>query len=316
VRSANCRGMALAIGTLATLFGWGAMPSPAGAAVAHVANQSGPGYWLLTASGDSFEYNADSLSTYVSADCTNPTPRAATESPVSCIGLSTDPSGRGVWIGQAPSEYNGAGPVGQDGAVTSVGITSASTNGSSVTFKVTGLNAPIVGVASGAQGAWIVGADGGVFGLGGAPYFGSMGGKQLNEPIVGMAATPDGGGYWLVASDGGIFSFGDARFYGSMGGTHLNQPIVGMAATPDGEGYWEVASDGGVFSFGDAQFHGSTGGIRLNEPVVGMAANPDRPGYWLAASDGGVFAFGDAPYLGSAVGQQLAFPIVGIASKG
>ena len=26
---------------------------------------------------------------------------------------------------------------------------------------------------------------------------------QLNQPIVGMAATPDGGGYWLVASDGG-----------------------------------------------------------------------------------------------------------------
>ena len=45
-----------------------------------------------------------------------------------------------------------------------------------------------------------------------------MGGRRLNEPIVGMATTPDGKGYWLVASDGGIFSFGDAQFYGSMGG--------------------------------------------------------------------------------------------------
>ena len=44
-----------------------------------------------------------------------------------------------------------------------------------------------------------------------------MGGKPLNKPIVGIAATPDGGGYWLVASDGGIFSFGDATFYGSAG---------------------------------------------------------------------------------------------------
>jgi beta-glucanase (GH16 family) len=50
----------------------------------------------------------------------------------------------------------------------------------------------------------------------------------LNDPIVGMAATPDGGGYWLVASDGGIFSYGDAGFDGSPGGTHLNDPIVGM----------------------------------------------------------------------------------------
>ena len=68
---------------------------------------------------------------------------------------------------------------------------------------------------------------------------------HLNQPIVGMAATPDGGGYWLVASDGGIFAYGDAQFYGSTGSIHLNKPIVGMAATPDGGGYWLVASDGG-----------------------------------------------------------------------
>ena len=64
---------------------------------------------------------------------------------------------------------------------------------------------------------------------------------HLNQPIVGMAATPDGGGYWLVAADGGVFSFGDASYSGSTGGMHLNQPIVGMAATPDGRGYWLVA---------------------------------------------------------------------------
>ena len=40
---------------------------------------------------------------------------------------------------------------------------------------------------------------------------------RLNEPVVGMAPTPDSGGYWLVASDGGIFAFGDAGFYGSPG---------------------------------------------------------------------------------------------------
>ncbi|MGH9080917.1 MAG: hypothetical protein ACRDYE_12750 [Acidimicrobiales bacterium] len=38
-------------------------------------------------------------------------------------------------------------------------------------------------------------------------FFGSTGAIHLNQPIVGMASTPDGGGYWLVASDGGIFSF-------------------------------------------------------------------------------------------------------------
>ena len=91
----------------------------------------------------------------------------------------------------------------------------------------------------------------------------------LNKPIVGMAATPDGGGYWLVASDGGIFAFGDAAFYGSTGSLTLNEPIVGMAATPDGAGYWLVASDGGIFSFGDAAFYGSGAG-HLSAPVVAI----------------------------------------------
>jgi hypothetical protein len=51
----------------------------------------------------------------------------------------------------------------------------------------------------------------------------------LNQPIVGMAATDDGGGYWFVAADGGVFAFGDAPFSGSMGSVHLNRPVVGMA---------------------------------------------------------------------------------------
>ncbi len=79
---------------------------------------------------------------------------------------------------------------------------------------------------------------------------GARAGRRLNQPVVGIAATPDGHGYWLVAGDGGVFSFGDARFYGSEGGRRLNQPVVGIAATPDGHGYWLVAADGGVFSFG------------------------------------------------------------------
>ncbi|MHB8319200.1 MAG: hypothetical protein ACYDEP_08245, partial [Acidimicrobiales bacterium] len=65
----------------------------------------------------------------------------------------------------------------------------------------------------------------------GANYYGSMGGKPLNAPIVGIAAAPSGNGYYEVASDGGTFSFGPgANYYGSMGGKPLNAPIVGIAA--------------------------------------------------------------------------------------
>src|SRR5580704_16380363 len=138
----------------------------------------------------------------------------------------------------------------------------------------------------------------------------------VKHPIVGMVATPDGGGYWEVASDGGIFNFGNAGFHGSMGGSSLNRPIVGMAVMPDGGGYWEVASDGGIFSFGDAPFLGSAGGLYLDAPIVGMAPTPDGEGYWLVASDGGIFAYGDATFFGSEGGHRLDAPIVGLATNG
>ena len=102
-------------------------------------------------------------------------------------------------------------------------------------------------------------------------FYGSAFSAALNQPIVGIASTPDGQGYWLVASDGGVFSYGDAHFYGSTGDISLNKPIVGMASTSDGRGYWLVASDGGVFAFGDAAFYGSMGGTPLNQPIVGIA---------------------------------------------
>ncbi|MDA8263432.1 MAG: hypothetical protein M0Z47_11455 [Actinomycetota bacterium] len=144
---------------------------------------------------------------------------------------------------------------------------------------------------------------------GDAGSYGSMSGIALNQPVVGMASTPDGGGYWLVASDGGIFSFGDAHFYGSMGGTKLNQPVVGMAADPATGGYWMVAADGGVFSF-NAPFYGSMGGTKLNKPVVGMASTPDGGGYWMVAADGGIFSFGGAGFYGSTGAAQLPSPVV------
>ncbi len=157
-------------------------------------------------------------------------------------------------------------------------------------------------------------SDGGIFTFGANDFFGSQGGKPLNQPVVSHAETPDSQGYWEVASDGGMFTFGDAGFFGSMGGKPLNKPVVGMAPTPDGGGYWEVASDGGVFTFGDAPFFGSMGGRPLNKPVVGIAATPDGGGYWEVASDGGVFTFGDAGFFGSMGGKPLNQAIVGIDS--
>ena len=136
----------------------------------------------------------------------------------------------------------------------------------------------------GPRGYWTVASDGGIFSFGQVGFHGSMGGRPLDQPIVGMAPTPSAKGYWLVASDGGIFTFGDAAFHGSTGGIRLTKPIVGMAATPDGGGYWLVACDGGVFAFGDAGFYGSTGGHPSGPAHRGHGGHPRRR--WLLA--GGV----------------------------
>jgi len=84
-----------------------------------------------------------------------------------------------------------------------------------------------------------------VFGFGDAVFHGSTGALRLNEPIVGIAATPDGGGYWLAASDGGVFNFGDARFLGSLGGAQLPAPIVGITSSPSG---FVLAGAGGTLA--------------------------------------------------------------------
>ncbi len=173
-------------------------------------------------------------------------------------------------------------------------------------------NVPLRGTSS--HGYNLAAADGGVFSYGDASFHGSTGGHRLNQPVVGMAATHDGGGYWMVARDGGIFNYGDAAFYGSMGGHPLDAPIVGMAATPDGKGYWEVAADGGIFSFGDAHFYGSRGGQPVDGSIVGMAADSTGHGYWLVSSQGGVFSFGDAGFHGSAGNLPLVRPVVGMAA--
>ncbi len=162
-------------------------------------------------------------------------------------------------------------------------------------------------------GYWQVASDGGVFTFGGAHFYGSTGSIRLNQPVVGLAPTPDHRGYWLVASDGGVFAFGDAGFYGSTGSIRLNKPIIDMIPTVDGRGYWLVASDGGVFAFGDAPFYGSAGGENLGYPVTAATGSYLDGGYWLVDSNGQVYSYGDAKYEGQPSFAPGGFRITGMA---
>lgn len=175
----------------------------------------------------------------------------------------------------------------------------------------------IVAHPSGA-GYWILASDGGVFTYGDPQvvrFWGSMGGRPLNGPVIDMAAHPSGRGYWLLGSDGGVFTFGPkdlVRFRGSMGGRPLAAPVTGIAAHPSGDGYWLMGADGGVFSFGASRYRGSMPGTGLCEPpgTVGIRASATGDGYWMWAADGGVFAFGDAKFHGSTTGRSA--PLVAL----
>jgi len=119
-----------------------------------------------------------------------------------------------------------------------------------------------------------VASDGGVFAFGDAGYFGSMGGRPLNKPVVGSPPRRMGRATGKSPAMAGSLASAMRSSTVRWAASNLNQPIVGIAADRASGGYWEVASDGGVFSFG-APFFGSTGSIHLNRPVVAITASPD-----------------------------------------
>ncbi len=135
------------------------------------ATPDGHGYWLLGANGGVFTYGDAGF--YGSA--------TGAYSPA--VGIAPTPDGQGYWIAR------------NSGAVYNFGDASSGGN-----YYYAGA-APVVGIAATpkAMGYWLVAADGGVFSFGSAGFFGSMGGKALNAPVVGMASTPVGMviGWWL-----------------------------------------------------------------------------------------------------------------------
>ncbi len=124
-------------------------------------------------------------------------------------------------------------------------------------------------VAPNGRGYWLVASDGGVFAFGnGADFFGSTGGINLAQPIIGIAPTNSNGGYWFVAADGGIFAFGDAKtFAPKLGGS----PVTGVAVSPDGDGLWVTRANGEVNGYGSVPALGQLPSVPA-QPVVGIAA--------------------------------------------
>jgi len=158
-----------------------------------------------------------------------------------------------------------------------------------------------------------VAADGGVFTFGDAGFYGSMGGKQLNKPVSGIAPTPDGQGYWLVAQDGGVFSFGDTLYKGNalQAATPCGrQPsYMGISAGPDGNGYELFNNDGMLVNEG-AQYMNQTFCGALNG--IGVATHFDSHGDDGIDNKGAILPFGDGGI--SYVGPAYNSPVTGLAT--
>lgn len=186
-----------------------------------------------------------------------------------------------------------------------------------ITWVMRARGALLVAIPLFASALWLAApaqaADQSVFAYGDAPFHGSTGNVQLNQPVVGMARTPSGDGYWLASRDGRVFAFGLAVHHGSIPSMPPS-PVIGIATTRTGGGYWLATANGSIYSFGDAPFLGSLGNVPLAKPIVGIAPTPDGGGYWLVAEDGGIFTFGDAGFFGSTGAITLNQPVAGMAA--
>ena len=103
----------------------------------------------------------------------------------------------------------------------------------------------------GGTGYVLVASDGGTFTFGTAPFFGSLGGIPIKNPIAAAAVTPGDTGYWFSDNTGEVSAFGQASYYGSApagarrargghGRSHRHRSFVG-AAYPSGSYGYDVS---------------------------------------------------------------------------
>ena len=98
--------------------------------------------------------------------------------------------------------------------------------------------------------------------------------------MVGVAPTPDGGGYWVLGANGTVYPFGDAPQISvnavSPGLNTMRSPMTGLIPDFSGQGFDAVNGSGQVFAYGDAPWFGdlTTAVPGYSGHAVGMAVTP------------------------------------------
>ena len=128
------------------------------------------------------------------------------------------------------------------------------------------------------RGYWIVNNAGQVAACGDAVFLGQP--TTLNKPIVGIAATPDGGGYLPRRIRRWNLHLRRRRLPGFHRFSDAQQAHRRHGRRSCNEGLLVSGLRRRIFAF-NAPFLGSTGSIKLNKPVVGMAEADNEAGIGL-----------------------------------
>ena len=159
----------------------------------------GAGYWILNAVTGVISPYGDAVMYGQPAD--TPAYSAGADLRPDAIAMVATTDGKGYWV--LEKGLSGLGSVQAFGDAVNFG------DETTIAHPAGHVGTPVAMAATSDDGGyWIVDSDGGVFSFGDAIYAGSMGGKALAAPVVGIAAGPHGAGYWLAGADGGVFSSG------------------------------------------------------------------------------------------------------------
>jgi len=205
----------------------GSLPSigvkPIDPVVAMATTTDSKGYWLLGADGGVFAFGDATFCPAVQGTASPELPAGSLVGPIMATGITGYPDS----VGYATVDGDASGALNPLPAYPCAERLAGLT-GSGQFYVFASTTSPITGITAARDkgGVWLVGADGGVFAppvleedttVAQAPFYGSLPllGISPAAPIVGIASTPDGGGYWLLGADGGVFAFGNADFLGS-----------------------------------------------------------------------------------------------------
>ncbi|MCY0885820.1 MAG: cell wall-binding repeat-containing protein, partial [Firmicutes bacterium] len=235
------------------------------------------------------------------------------------VGLAITPSGKGGWILSADGSVTPVGNApalnpGLPGGVAAVAIATSRNHGVAVLAAngtiygagtlagtwSTGISRPVGLAADPNGGFWVLGQDGTVAAVAGAPQLGGLQAvvNATGQTPAAIAPTPDGGGYYVLTADGRVYPFGDAYYPAQVPrGIPARTAAVSLAVVGPYHPY-------GLINFAYWYPSGTTLNDFLSyETVIGQNLNLISPHWFGVGGNGQVYGPTD---IGPVVAQMQA----------